>query len=70
MFKVHEGCFGRAPSARSVTRYRKEAKRGSWVSVQDTIERTLDSLDRNYRLRQSGRPIPENEATKLNLFGK
>ena len=70
MLKMHEACLGRPPTDRTVTRYRKEASRGTWTTVMDMMARSMDSVERNFNLRHRDEPIPENEATKLYLFGE
>ena len=62
--------MGRRPSARTVQEYRKQVKRGDWSKMVDEMVKTVKSISANYRLRHTGRPLGENEGSKLYLFGK
>ena len=70
MCALHEAALGRAPTARTLLRYRKDAKRATWSKMHADVDRTLASILRNYQLRKSGRHLVENEASKLYLFGE
>ena len=67
---IHTAALGTAPTARTLLRYRKDAKRATWDKMHSEVDRTLASILRNYNLRKSGRHLEENEASKLYLFGE
>ena len=69
MYGFHEAATGRKPSDRTVQGYRKEVKSGNWEKMVKEMELTVASISSNYRLRHTGRPLGENEASKLYLFG-
>lgn len=70
MYAFHEASIEQKPSARTVQEYRKEVKRGDWNKLVDEMIKTVASISSNYRLRHCGRPLGENEGSKLYLFGK
>lgn len=69
MMDLHEATQGRPPSARTLMGYRKLAKRATWSKMHDEINKTLNSIRRNYTLRQTDDHLGMNEASKLYLFG-